>query len=387
MKLLPDLLTFTGIFCLLSGAQASAQDVPSATSSLRLMEARIEQTEIENRDLRVENTSLENTMSSLTGVRDSLKAAQPALSGASGKSADAIKALATYKKTVTPPDPAPTPAPRPTIAPDLKALLTKVEKSFLECSRIIGEALKQFEDLSVLSPKTEDNPIKSALRGFRSNSRFSEEGNFEVVHAHSSIRELWEEISYNSAPEIDYPTLAAAIPVESIEKLWKDAFEAQRLEMLRKIEKLESALRARIGAVKSALKTGEERVAETEKNITLLRQKAAEDAGKKASEENATKDKLSLALYMMVGVLGVALFMLLWFSLRRPETSELGKLIIESRLLIEVLSMGFLLLSIVILGTSKMLASEGLAAILGTTAGYIFGRNQGDKTKGTTGIQ
>ena len=36
--------------------------------------------------------------------------------------------------------------------------------------------------------------------------------------------------------------------------------------------------------------------------------------------------------------------------------------------------MGFLLLTVIILGTGKLLQSEGLAALLGTIAGYIFAR-------------
>ena len=43
-------------------------------------------------------------------------------------------------------------------------------------------------------------------------------------------------------------------------------------------------------------------------------------------------------------------------------------------MLIEILSMGFLLLTVIMLGTGKLLTGESLAALLGTIAGYIFGR-------------
>ena len=77
---------------------------------------------------------------------------------------------------------------------------------------------------------------------------------------------------------------------------------------------------------------------------------------------------LVYAVYAMIGAI-VVLFAALWLF-----PTDLSTRIIDNRVLIELLSMGFLLLTIIILGTGKVLEKEGLAALLGTIAGYIFAR-------------
>ena len=74
------------------------------------------------------------------------------------------------------------------------------------------------------------------------------------------------------------------------------------------------------------------------------------------------------AVFAMIFVMGI-----LFWSLRFLPNS-LALIIIEQRVLVEVLSMGFLLVTIIILGTGKLLRGESLAALLGTIAGYIFAR-------------
>ncbi len=60
------------------------------------------------------------------------------------------------------------------------------------------------------------------------------------------------------------------------------------------------------------------------------------------------------------------------FILLRVYPSSLTGLVLEQRVIVEVLSMGFLLVTVIILGSAKIITGEGLAGLLGTIAGYIF---------------
>jgi hypothetical protein len=84
--------------------------------------------------------------------------------------------------------------------------------------------------------------------------------------------------------------------------------------------------------------------------------------------QSQINSKLVWAVYLMI-VSIVVLFLILRFL-----PPPLANSVVEQRVLIEVLSMGFLLLTVIILGTGKLLNTEGLAALLGTIAGYLFAR-------------
>ena len=61
---------------------------------------------------------------------------------------------------------------------------------------------------------------------------------------------------------------------------------------------------------------------------------------------------------------------------------SIAEKMIENRSLVEVMSMAFILLTIIILGTGGKIGNEALGALLGTIAGYIFGRQTNDKKSG-----
>ncbi|MBD3672025.1 MAG: hypothetical protein HUJ26_00750 [Planctomycetaceae bacterium] len=88
--------------------------------------------------------------------------------------------------------------------------------------------------------------------------------------------------------------------------------------------------------------------------------------------------RLVNAVYGMIATI-IALFLLL-----RLFPSVLTRLIVRNRLLMEVLSMGFLLLTIIILGSAKLIEGQGLAGLLGTIAGYIFARKTQEPTEPTS---
>ena len=94
------------------------------------------------------------------------------------------------------------------------------------------------------------------------------------------------------------------------------------------------------------------------------------DAGQQAAlvKKGELDKSLVTAVYFMIGSI-----VLIFLSLRIfPE--KLAGSIITERTMIELLSMGFLLLTVIILATGEQLAKEAVGTLLGTIAGYIFGR-------------
>jgi hypothetical protein len=98
----------------------------------------------------------------------------------------------------------------------------------------------------------------------------------------------------------------------------------------------------------------------------------------KLEKELKTRDdytnQLKINWWLVFAVFGMIVAIVLLFVMLRFLSDDLALLIVRERVLIEVVSMGFLLLTVIILGTAKLLQAEGLAALLGTIAGYIFAR-------------
>jgi len=98
----------------------------------------------------------------------------------------------------------------------------------------------------------------------------------------------------------------------------------------------------------------------------------------KALEEK--RDKQSLVeqglIYAVYGMIGSLLLM---FLALRLFHDDVAKEIIKRRSLIEVVGMAFMLITIIILGTGGKINTETLGTLLGTIAGYIFGRIGADR--------
>lgn len=87
------------------------------------------------------------------------------------------------------------------------------------------------------------------------------------------------------------------------------------------------------------------------------------------AEQRAIVDqRLIYSVYAMIGSLVVLFFLVRFF------TKEIQHAIIDNRVLVEVVAMAFLLLTIIILATGSKLEPQALGTLLGTIAGYIFGR-------------
>ncbi|MBT6153286.1 MAG: hypothetical protein HOL01_03645 [Planctomycetaceae bacterium] len=93
--------------------------------------------------------------------------------------------------------------------------------------------------------------------------------------------------------------------------------------------------------------------------------------------ESGSDPYLLVAIVLMIVAMVMLYVSLSWFN------PAFAAKLIRRRVLIELLSMGFLLLTVIILGTSRMLDGPALAALLGTMAGYIFGRKPRKKVENT----
>jgi hypothetical protein len=96
----------------------------------------------------------------------------------------------------------------------------------------------------------------------------------------------------------------------------------------------------------------------------------------KRTKQTIIDQGLIFAVYGMIGVL------LLMFLSLRIFHSDVALELIKRRALIEVVGMAFMLITIIILGTGGKINTETLGTLLGTIAGYIFGRIGADRDVG-----
>jgi hypothetical protein len=92
------------------------------------------------------------------------------------------------------------------------------------------------------------------------------------------------------------------------------------------------------------------------------------NADTRLAAQEAVDSKLVYATYGMI----VALFILGLMLIRSDKVRT--SVLIEQRTIVELVSIGFMLVTIIILGAGKRLTGETLGALLGTIAGYVFGR-------------
>lgn len=105
--------------------------------------------------------------------------------------------------------------------------------------------------------------------------------------------------------------------------------------------------------------------------------KELESIEKNNQVQSSIDTMMTYAVYAMIVSIPLMFLTLRFFE------KDLAKKIVDERVLIEVLSMGFLLLTVIILGTGRYLDTQALGPILGTIAGYIFGRKTGDIVRDT----
>jgi hypothetical protein len=171
-------------------------------------------------------------------------------------------------------------------------------------------------------------------------------------------------------------TAVAEMTWESLKKEIEDA-QKELTTIESELPKALEAYKTSIAAFYSALATAlDAEIAGRGAKIKSFgddRDQLEHDLDKTGQKEDALNIKLVYAVYGMVLAI-VTLFLLLRFF---PK--ELAHSIVVERTMIELLSMGFLLLTVIILGTGKLIGAETLGALLGTIAGYIFGQKQGER--------
>lgn len=138
---------------------------------------------------------------------------------------------------------------------------------------------------------------------------------------------------------------------------------------LSEVTELNSQLRASLKELSSAtereLATAKLRSEEIDKSLSELDDRLSIGSA-------ATDKQLIIAVYLMIGAL-----LVLFLGIKFLENSIALK-IVENRSLVEVVSMAFLLLTIIILGTGEKMPKEAIGTLLGSIAGYIFGRKISD---------
>jgi len=139
-----------------------------------------------------------------------------------------------------------------------------------------------------------------------------------------------------------------------------------------RIEKVKQDYTAYLNNLATRFKTEvdsrQAKVAEIDKQIGEVDQSLQE----KKDQQGALDRSLVWAVYGMIGALT-----LLFLSLKFFNSDVAGK-VVENRSLVEVMSMAFMLLTIIILGTGNKIGQETLGTLLGTIAGYIFGKKMSE---------
>lgn len=215
----------------------------------------------------------------------------------------------------------------------------------------------------------------------------------DVYAAQSSVsryREQLEEIDYSFerilAGEENFYPLGYGYAESVRPEPWEESLKAYLLRILNGCEEDIRELRTDLSAVSekaTGLRTRiTESISKTTSELTSIESKLGEsyreldNIEQEASERQALDTKLTYAVYGMILAIVLMFASLKWFA------DDLSKQIIEKRVLIETLSMGFLLLTVIVLGTGRLLSGEALGAILGTIAGYIFGRKAVEQERG-----
>ncbi len=103
------------------------------------------------------------------------------------------------------------------------------------------------------------------------------------------------------------------------------------------------------------------------------------------NERDASLNQFEINQLLVYAVYGMIASIVALFILLKWYPGSLTELIVEQRVIVEVLSMGFLLVTVIILGSAKLITGEGLAGLLGTIAGYIFAKKASELLAGRPG--
>jgi hypothetical protein len=190
-------------------------------------------------------------------------------------------------------------------------------------------------------------------RSFAGLFRLSARVSYEDVRRRSDL----------SADELAAVEKELAAGPEAVGKLFSD-FKDQDLKGL---DRMSGALRAALEAKNAKVKENREKLAGLDKNLN-----------DKQAAQAAIDRGLLFAVYGMIAALTLMFLGLTIFPV------ALATQVVRDRSLVEVVSMAFILLTIIILGTGDRIGKETIGTLLGTIGGYIFARKLAeDAGKGT----
>ena len=199
----------------------------------------------------------------------------------------------------------------------------------------------------------------------------------------TNLSEFSSQLPKMAALSAKLRSVATAGPGAGASQKWEDlkqemtaaAEEAQKLDELYKgwideANKKESDYLSRLdAALQTAIQLRLDQIKQYEKEQNDI----AKKLDQQKQDQHSTDKLLVYAVYAMILAI-VGLFLSLHLF-----KEDLATAIVNERTMIELLSMGFLLLTLIILGTGRQLQETTLGTLLGTVAGYIFGRKEGEK--------
>lgn len=229
------------------------------------------------------------------------------------------------------------------------------------------DAVNEFESLSW----SEQDPRASALVSTITAAGYDTESTATPNPTLQALQDYWATIPYDLSEQasVERLKLAAAAATTAMGALngsmFQDAFATEKVAVQQRVTRMRD----------TAARLQRETKTRSDAAATRLQAIDAKLAELKVSEREAASakttgiEKLFVAVYWMLAVL-VVLFVTTIIA--RAKT---GKDVIEDRTLVEFAGMSFLLLTIIILASVQLIAMETLGTLLGTMAGYVFGKS------------
>lgn len=109
------------------------------------------------------------------------------------------------------------------------------------------------------------------------------------------------------------------------------------------------------------------------------RQTVANQIQARTEKRESQKDTVNRTMIWAVIMMIVAI--VLSFAALALYKAPLSLAVVEERTFVDLLSMGFLLVTVIVLGTGQFLDKQAIGTLLGTIAGYIFTRRLGTSEK------
>lgn len=141
-------------------------------------------------------------------------------------------------------------------------------------------------------------------------------------------------------------------------------FEAEKTAHLGRVDAAVTQVGSELGARAEKLKQNEARLQNLDKALV-----------DKQAAQTALDRGLVWAIYGMILVLAVLFISLKIF----PD--DLARQVVQDRSMVELVSMAFIMLTIIILGTGGKIEKETIGTILGTITGYVFARKMAEDSK------